>query len=95
MWDTFGERLQEVLTNLATVAGEQARTFDGSDHSRKRVSKCAVAFSAEVHLEQSEELGPSDFAGDEKEQVLDVQMSDATEQEQEIMVSLNSEKTGR
>ena len=51
--------------------------FDGRDHSR-----CAVAFPAEVQRKQPEELGPLDFAGDDQEEVLGKQMSDANEQEQ-------------
>ena len=49
---------------------------------------CAVAFPAEVQREKSEELGPLDFAADEQEEVLGMQMSDAKEEDQEFMDQL-------
>ena len=52
---------------------------------------CADAFPAEVHHDQSEELGPLDIAGDEQEEFLGMQMGDAKEQEQEFMDQLKLE----
>ena len=90
---TNGGRLQQVLAHTYPHDLREWTEYELT-HLRDAIIRegesraCVVAFPGEVRREQSEELGPLDFAGDEHEEVLGMQMSDAKEQKQKFMDQL-------